>query len=142
MAIQNHITRQRMQMSSKWPPMGMSGSSPLSGVVVCINSVIWSRLGIEGTGEVSWSFQCWVPLSMVASTSAANFCAWSPNADRHLTASWSGLRVWKITVARLLMCDWAFFMTSSFDFRNLDESFEDAECPAPCTSFCAVLLGD
>ena len=120
----------------------MSGSSPLSRVVVCVNSGIRSHLGITGTGKVSWSFQCWVPHSMVASTSAANFWAWSPNADRHLTASWSGLRVRKITVACLLMYDWAFFTTSSFNFRNLDKSFEGADCPAPRTSFCAVLLGD
>ena len=142
MAIQDHIAGQRMQMSSKWLPVGMSGSSPLSGVVVCVNSGVWSHLGITGTGKVSWSFQCWVPHSMVASTSAANFWAWSPNTDRHLTASWSGLRVRKIMVARLLMYDWAFFTTSSFNFRNLDKLFEGAECPAPCTSFCAVLLGD
>ena len=120
----------------------MSGSSPLSGVVVCMNSGVWSHVGITGTGKVSWSFQCWVPHSMVASTSAANFWAWSPNADRHLTASWLGLRVRKIMVARLLMYDWAFFMTSSFNFRNLDKSFKGAECPAPHMSFCAVLLGD
>ena len=138
MAIQDHIVRQCMRMSLKWPPMGMSGSSPLSGVVVCVNSGVWSHLGITGTGKVSWSFQCWVPHSTVASTSTANFWAWSPNADRHLTASWSGLRVRKITVAHLLMYDWAFFMTSSFNFRNLDKSFEGAECLA----FCVVLLGD
>ena len=142
MVIQDHIAGQRTWMSSKWPPVGMSGSSPLSGVVVCVNSGVRSHLGITGTGKVSWSFQCWVPHSMVASTSAANFWAWSPNADRHLTASWSGLRVQKITVARLLMYDWAFFRTSSFNFRNLDKSFEGAECPAPHTSFWAVLLGD
>ena len=108
-AIQDHITRQRMQMSSKWPPVGMSGSSPLSAVMVCVNSGVRSHLRITGTGKVSWSFQCWVPHSMVASTSAANFWAWSPNDDRHLTASWSGLRVRKIMVACLLMYDWAFF---------------------------------
>ena len=122
--------------------MGMSGSSPLSGVVVCVNSGIRSNLGITGTWKVSWSFQCWVPHSMVASTSAANFWAWSPNANRHLTASWPGLRLRKIMVACLLMYDWVFFMTSSFNFRNLDKSFKGAECPAPRTSFCAVLLGD
>ena len=44
-------------------------------------------------------------------------------------------------VAHLLMYDWAFFTTSSFNFRNLDKSFKGAECPAPHTSFCAVLLG-
>ena len=131
-----------MRMSSKWPPVGMSGSSPLSGVVVCVNSGVRSHLGITGTGKVSCSFQCWVPHSMVASTSAANFWAWLPNAERHLTASWSGLRVRKIMVARLLMYDWAFFTTSSFNFRNLDKSFEGAKCLAPRTSFCAVLLGD
>ena len=141
MVIQDHIAGQRTRMSSKWPPMGMSGSSPLSGVVVCVNTGVWSHLGITGTGKASWSFQCWVPHSMVASTSAANFWAWSLNADRHLTASWSGLRVRKITVACLLMYDWAFFTTSSFNFRNLDKSFESAECPAPCASFLAVLLG-
>ena len=140
--IQDHIARQRMWMSSKWLPVGMSGSSPLSRVVVCVNSGVRSHLGITGTGKASWSFQCWVPHSMVASTSAANFWAWSPNTDRHLTASWSGLRVRKITVAHLLMYDWAFFTTSSFNFRNLDKSFESAECPAPRTSFWAVLLGD
>ena len=53
-----------------------------------------------------------------------------------------GLRVWKIMVAHLLMYDWAFFTTSSFNFRNLDKSFKGAECPAPRTSFCAVLLRD
>ena len=142
MAIQDHIARQCTWMSSKWPPMGMSDSSPLSGVMVCVNSGIRSHLGITGTGKDSWSFQCWVPHSTVASTSAANFWAWSPNANRHLTASWSGLRVWKIMVARLLMYDWVFFTTLSFNFRNLDKSFEGAECPAPRTSFCAVLLGD
>ena len=142
MAIQDHIAGQRMRMSSKWPSMAMSGSSPLSGVMVCVNSGIWSHLGITGTGKVSWSFQYWVPHSMIASTSAENFWAWSPNADRHLTASWLGLRVWEIMVACLLMYDWVFFMTSSFNFRNLDKSFEGAECPAPHTSFCAVLLGD
>ena len=142
MAIQDHIARQRTRMSLKWPPVGMSGSSPLRGVVVYMNSGVRSHLGITGTGKVSWSFQCWVPHSMVVSTSAANFWAWSPNADRHLTASWSGLRVWKITVACLLMYDWVFFMTSSFNFRNLDKSFKGAECLAPHTSFCAVLLGD
>ena len=129
-------------MSLKWLPVGMSGSSPLSGVVVCVNSGIQSHLGITGTGKVSWSFQCWVPHSMVVSTSAANFWAWSPNAYRHLTASWSRLRVRKITVAHLLMYDWAFFMASSFNFRNLDKSFKGAECPMPHTSFCVVLLGD
>ena len=97
----------------------MSGSSPLSRIIVCVNSGVWSHLGITGTGKVSWSFQCWVPHSIIVSTSTANFCAWSPNADRHLTASWSELRVWKIMVARLLMYDWAFFMTSSFSFWNL-----------------------
>ena len=107
-----------------------------------MNSGIWSHLGITGTEKVSWSFQCWVPHSMIASTSAANFWAWSPNTDRHLTASWSGLRVQKIRVARLLMYDWAFFMTSSFSFRNLDKSFEGAKCLVPRTFFCAVLLGD
>ena len=142
MAIQDHIAGQCTWMSSKWLAVGMSGSSPLSRVVVCVNSGVWSHLGITGTGKVSWSFQCWVPHSTVVSTSTANFWAWSPNADRHLTASWSGLRVRKITVARLLMYDWAFFMTSSFNFRNLDKSFESAECLAPCTSFCAVLLRD
>ena len=142
MAIQDHIAGQRTRMSSKWPPVGMSGSSPLSGVMVCVNSGVRSHLGITGTGKVSWSFQCWVPQSMVASTSARNFWAWSPNADRHLTASWSGLRVRKITVARLLMYDWAFFTTSSFNFRNLDKSFKGTECPAPRMSSCAVLLGD
>ena len=131
-----------MQMSSKWLPVGMSGSSPLSRVMVCVNSGIRSHLGITGTGKVSWNFQCWVPHSMVASTSAANFWAWLPNADRHLTASWSGLRVRKITVARLLMYDWVFFTTSSFSFRNLDKSFEGAKCPAPRTSFWVVLLRD
>ena len=129
-------------MSSMWPPVGMSGNSPLSGVIVCVNSGIRSHLGITGTGKVSWSFQCWVPHSMIASTSTANFCAWSPNADKHLTASWSGLRVRKIMVAHLLMYDWAFFMTSSFNFRNLNKSFENAECPASRMSFWAVLLGD
>ena len=122
--------------------MGMSSSSPLSGVVVCVNAGVWSHLGITGTGKGSWSFQCWVPHSMIASTSAANFWAWSPNANRHLTASWSELRVREITVARLLTYDWAFFTTSSFNFRNLDKSFEGTECPAPRTYFCAVLLGD
>ena len=117
-----------MQMSSKWPPMGMSGSSPLSRVVVCVNLGVRSHLGITGTGKVSWSFQCLVPHSIIASTSAANFCAWSPNADRHLTASWSERRMQKIMVARLLMYDWAFFTTSSFSFQNLDKSFENAEC--------------
>ena len=129
-------------MSSKWPPVGMSCSSPLSGVMVCVNSGVRSHLGITGTGKVSLSFQCWVPHSMVVSTFAANFWAWSLNADRHLTASWSGLRVRKIMVACLLMYDWAFFRTSSFNFRNLDKSFEGAECPAPCTSFWVVLLRD
>ena len=129
-------------MSSKWPPVGMSGSSPLSGVVVCVNSGVLSHLGITGTWKVSWNFQCWVPHSMVARTSTANFWAWLPNADRHLTASWSGLRVQEITVARLLMYDWAFFTNSSFNFRNLDKSFKGAECPAHHTSFCAVLFGD
>ena len=142
MVIQDHIARQHTQMSSKWPPVGMSGSSPLSGVVVCVNSGVRSHLGITGTRKVSWSFQCWVPHSMVASTSAANFLAWSPNADRHLTASWSGLRVQKIMVACLLTYDWAFFMTLSFNFRNLDKSFEGAECPAARMSFWAVLLRD
>ena len=66
----------------------------------------------------------------------------TPNADRHLTASWSGLRVRKIMAARLLMYDWVFFTTLSFNFRNLDKSFKGAKCPAPHTSFCAVLLGD
>ena len=108
-----------------------------------MNSGIQSHLGITGTGKASWSFQCWVPHSMVASISATNFWAWSPNADRHLTASCSGLRVWKIMVACLLMYDWAFFMTSSFNFRNLAKSFENAECSACShTSFWAVLLGD
>ena len=94
----------------KWLPVGMSGSSPLSGVVVCVNSGVWSHLGITGTGKVSWSFQCWVPHSIIASTSTANFCAWSPECnDRHLTASWSGLRVRKIMAAHLLMYDWVFF---------------------------------
>ena len=129
-------------MSLKWLPVGMSGSSPLSEVVVCMNSGVWSHLGITGTGKVSWSFQHWVPHSMVVSTSTANFWAWLLNADRHLTASWLGLRVRKIMVAHLLMYDWVIFMTSSFNFRNLDKSFKGAECPAPRTSFCAVLLGD
>ena len=131
MAIQDHITGQRMQMSSKWPPMGMSGSSPQSGVMVCVNSGIRSHLGITGTGKVSWSFQCWVPRSMVASTSTANFWAWSPNADRHLTASWLGLRVWKIMVARLLMYDWAFLrlrpLTSGIWTSHLRAA--NARCP-------------
>ena len=140
--IQDHIAGQRTWMSSKWPPVGMSGSSPLSRVLVCVNSGIRSHLGITGTGKASCSFQCWVPHSMVVSTSAANFWASLPNADRHLTASWSGLRVQKIMVARLLMYDWAFFTTSSFNFRNLDKSFESAKCPAPRASFWAVLLGD
>ena len=140
-AIQDHIAGQCMWMSSMWPPIGMSSNSPLSGVVVCVNSGVRSHLGITGAGKVSWSFQCWVPHSMIASTSTANFCAWSPNADKHLTASWSGLRVQKIMVARLLMYDWAFFMTSSFSFRNLNNSFENAECPASRMSFWAVLLG-
>ena len=142
MAIQDHIARQRMQMSLKWPPVGMSGSSPLSRVVVCVNSGVRSHLGITGTGKVSWSFQCWVPHSMVASTSAANFWAWSPNADRHLTASWSGLRVQKIMVARLLMYDWAFFTTSSFNFRNLDKSFLGYRVPsAPYVLLCSTPQG-
>ena len=57
------------------------------------------------------------------------------SADRHLTASWSGLRVWKIMAAHLLMYDWAFLTTSSFSFRNLDKSFENAERPASRMSF-------
>ena len=73
---------------------------------------------------------------------AANFCAWSPNADRHLTASWSGLRVRKITVAHLLMYDWAFFTTLSFSFWYLVKSFENAECPPSRMSCWVVLLGD
>ena len=35
----------------------------------------------------------------------------------------------------LLMYDWAFFMTLSFSFWNLDKSFENAECPASRMSF-------
>ena len=42
-----------------------------------------NHLGTRATGKDSWSFQCWVPHSMVASILAANFWAWSPNADKH-----------------------------------------------------------
>ena len=115
---------------------------PSERVVVCVNSGVRSHLGITGTRKVSWSFQCWVPHSMITSTSAANFFAWSPNADKHLTASWSGLRVRKIMIAPLLMYDWAFFTTSSFNFRNFNKSFENAECPASRMSTWAALLGD
>ena len=45
-------------------------------------------------------------------------------------------------VAHPLMYDWVFFTTSSFNLRNLDKSFEGAECPAPCMSFCVAFLGD
>ena len=45
----------------------------------------------KAPGRDSCSFQCWVPHSIVAKTSTAYFKAFSPNATRHLTASWSGL---------------------------------------------------
>ena len=40
-----------MRMSSMWPPMGMSGNSPLSGVVVCVNLGVRSHLGDHGHQE-------------------------------------------------------------------------------------------
>ena len=74
-------------------PMEGSGSSPLSGVVICIISGVQSHLGMGGTGNRFWSFQCWVPHSIVASISAAYFRAFSLNAARHLMASSLGVRV-------------------------------------------------
>ena len=92
-----------IQMSSRWAPEGINGSSPLKGIVVWINSGVRSHLGMGGTGKDSCSFQCWVPHSIVANTSAAYFKVFSPNATRHLTASWSGVREQAMCLARLWM---------------------------------------
>ena len=99
MAIHAHNAGLCMQMSSRWAPGGISGSSPLKGIVVWINSGVRSHLGTGGTGKGSWSFQCWVPHSMVASTSTAYFKAFSLSTIKHLTASWLGVRVWAMCLA-------------------------------------------
>ena len=57
-----------MQMSSRWVPGRISGSSPLKGIVVWINSGVWEHLGTGGTGKGSWSFSA-------GSTSTAYFKA-------------------------------------------------------------------
>ena len=102
-AIHTHKAGLQMHMSSRWAPEGINGSSPLKGVVVCINSGIESHLSTGGTGKDSCSFQCWVPHSTVASISTVYFMTFSLNATRHLTASWSGVRVRMMCLARLWM---------------------------------------
>ena len=92
-------------MSLKWVPVGISGNSPLMGIIVCTNSGVRSHLGTRDTGKGSWSFQCWVPHSIVASILATNFWAFSPNADRHLTASWSGAREWQMAMVHAFGCN-------------------------------------
>ena len=99
MAIHVHNAGLRMWMSSRWAPEGISSSSPLKGIMVWINSSVWSHLGTGGTGKDCWSFQCLVPHSIVANTSAAYFKAFSPNAIKHLTASWLGVRVQAMCLA-------------------------------------------
>ena len=99
MAIQAHTAGQHTRMSSKWVPMGISGNSPLIGIIVCTNSGVRSHLDTRGTGKGSWSFQCWMSHLMMASILPKNFWALSPNADRHLTASWSGARERQMAMA-------------------------------------------
>ena len=77
MAIHTHVAGLWIRMSSRWVPKGINGSSPLKGIVVCINSGVQSHLGTQGTGKDSCSFQCWVPHSIVANTSVAYFKAFS-----------------------------------------------------------------
>ena len=102
-AINAYRAGLRMRMSSRWAPEGINGSSPLKGIIVCINSGVQSHLGTGGTGKDSCSFQCWVPHSIVANISAAYFMAFSPNATRHLTDSWSGVRERMMCLAHLWM---------------------------------------
>ena len=96
-------------MSSRWTPGGRSGTSPLSGIMVWMASMVQSQVGANGTGFGSFIFQCWVPNSIVARISAMYCRALRPNA----------YKLWSFAsfISNVLMQAPCHFLFQSFIFR-------------------------